>query len=412
MPPLASASPTSAAATPASAAAGAAGAGAVFGRTRAPPRAAAVASRLTVVPRGGDGRGDEATLAIARTLLADAAVGLLNRERSTFRGALGGSGGGGALRDLASEAAVGANRPEEGSREGREVAAAAAFFDDGVFGREPGVAATTGVGDLALMLAVVERGRVDGALRIPFEGVLRGVGVLERVARVAVAVAAGGRVLGNDVDFEGDAGVLADLGGAVYGRDVEGADTRGLIGFVVVGAGAGASTGTGTGASCGTMDPLPSTVDGIMPGAAEESDLGAKDAGGTTTRPGGVPSSDVVVGTKAAAEVIGVPRNVAAEGGGLGLVLVVPLALPLPFVLTVTGGHSRAMRCSSFTASLVLFDVALVARDGGPEDVGWRFCCCSKRPMRFATDCRGRSSGSGLLEEVRRIRRSDGKMKT
>jgi hypothetical protein len=134
---------------------------------------------------------------------------------------------------LASEAAVGANRPDEGreeGREGREVATA--FFDDGVFGREPGIVA--GVGDLALMLAVVEHGSVDGALRIPvpFDGV-REVGVLERVARLAVVV--GGRVPGDDVDFEGDAGVLADLGGAVYGRDVEGADTRDLIGYIAVG---------------------------------------------------------------------------------------------------------------------------------------------------------------------------------
>lgn len=129
---------------------------------------------------------------------------------------------------MASEAAVGANRPDEGreeGREGREVVAA--FFDDGVFGRGPGV--TASVGGLAVILAVVERGIVDGALRIPvpFDGV-RGVGVLERVARMADAV--GGRVPGDDVDFEGDAGVLADLGGAVYGRDVEGADARGLIG--------------------------------------------------------------------------------------------------------------------------------------------------------------------------------------
>lgn len=314
-------------------------------------------------------------MATVRTLLADAAVGLLSRERSTFRGCtLGGSGGGGALRDLASDAAVGANRPDEGREEGtegREVVAG--FFDDGVLGRGPGMVA--GVGDLEVILAVIERGRVDGALRIPvpFDGV-RGVGVLERVVRVAATV--GGRVAGDDVDFVGDAGVLADLGGAVYGRDIGGADTRDLIGCVAMGAGAS----VGTGASCALMDPWPSTVDGIVPGAACESGLGANDAG---TRSGGAPSSDAVaVGTTV--EVIEVPRNVAAEVGGLELVLVVPLLVAVPFVLT--GGHSRAMRCSSFTASLVLFEVALAARDDGPDDVGWRFCCCSKRPMRFATD--------------------------
>ena len=45
-----------------------------------------------------------------------------------------------------------------------------------------------------------------------------------------------------------------------------------------------------------------------------------------------------------------VPCNIANEVGGLELVLVVRSVLP--FVLT--GGHSRAMRCSSFTSSLAL----------------------------------------------------------
>ncbi len=317
---------------------------------------------MAIVPRAGNDRGGEATLATARTLPADAAVGLLSRERSTFRGTLGGSGVGGTLRDLASEAAVGANKPDE-SREGREVAAA--FFDDGVFGREPGIA--DGVGGLAVMLVAIERGRVDGALRtpVPFDGV-RGVGVLERVARAAVA---GGRAPGDDVDFVGDAGVLADLGSIVDGRDVEGADARGLIGCVIVGG------GTGAGASCAIMGPLTSTVNGTVPGAAGESGLD------TGTRSGGAPPSDA--GGTNAVVLEGRPRNVAAEVGGLELVLVVPPAA-LPFVLT--GGHSRAMRCSSFTASPALIEVTLVARDGGPDEVGWRFCCCSKRPMRFATD--------------------------
>ena len=146
--------------------------------------------------------------------------------------------------------------------------------------------------------------------------------------------------------------------------------------------GAGAGAGAGAGTSCATMDPLPSTVDGSVLGAAAgDSDLGADDAG---TRSGGAPSSDAdAVGTTAVA--IEVPRKVAAEVlGGLEPVIVVPLLVALPFVLT--GGHSRAVCCSSFTASLVLFEVALAARDGGPDEVGWRFCCCSKRPMRFATD--------------------------
>ncbi|SRR5258708_39294054 len=140
--------------------------------------------------------------------------------------------------------------------------------------------------------------------------------------------------------------------------------------------GAGARTGTGAGASSAMMVPSPFTVDGTVPGTAGDSGVGASDTG---TCSGGALLSDAV-GTNA--EVVKVPRNAATEVGGLELVLVVPLALP--FVLTA--GHSRAMRCSSFTASPALFEVTLVARDGGPDDVGWRFCCCSKRPMRFATD--------------------------
>jgi hypothetical protein len=72
-------------------------------------------------------------------------------------------------------------------------------------------------------------------------------------------------------------------------------------------------------------------------------------------------------------------RNVAKDVRGL-----IPAPHVLPFVLT--GGHSRAMRCSSFAESPVLLEAALVARDDVPGGADWRFCCCSKRPMRFATD--------------------------
>lgn len=316
--------------------------------------------------------------AAARILPADAAVGLLSRERSTLRGTLGGCGGGGTLRTLASEAAVGANRPVVG-KGGREAvtpktlpaAVAAAFFDDGVFGREPGVADS--VGGLAAILAAVERESDNGALRT-FDGV-RGVGVLERAARAAavVAVAVDGLVPEEDVDFGGDPGVLASLEGAVDGRDEE-ADARGLIAGVAAGIGAGAGIGTGAASGAGAMmGPSASAVDETVLGATEDPDEGATDE---DSRSGRAPSSDAGV-TNMVVE----PRNVAADEGGLKLDLV-PLALP--FVLT--GGHSRAMCCSSFTASPALFEVALVARDGGPDEVGWRFCCCSKRPMRFATD--------------------------
>ena len=71
------------------------------------------------------------------------------------------------------------------------------------------------------------------------------MGVLECAACIAAAeaVAAGGRVPGEDIDFVGDDGVLADLGGAVDGRDVE-AHAQGLIAGVAVDMGAGAGAGS------------------------------------------------------------------------------------------------------------------------------------------------------------------------
>jgi hypothetical protein len=113
----------------------------------AAPREGVPVPRLVVVPRAGDGRGGETTLETERTLPADAAVGLLSLERSTLRGTLGGGGAGAALRALASDAAVGANKPDvgkEGRAAGKDGTPAsapapapepAAFFDDGVLGR-------------------------------------------------------------------------------------------------------------------------------------------------------------------------------------------------------------------------------------------------------------------------------------
>ena len=82
---------------------------------------------------------------------------------------------------------------------------------------------------------------------------------------------------------------------------------------------------------------------------------GAEESGGHA-RSTGVSSSDV----RDACVVDAVPCDGAAD------VEAVPFMLP--FVLT--GGHSRAMRSSSFTASPVLWEVALAAREGGPDDVG------------------------------------------
>lgn len=71
--------------------------------------------------------------------------------------------------------------------------------------------------------------------------------------------------------------------------------------------------------------------------------------------------------------------------------------------VVLTGGHSRATLDSSFAESPVLCEVTLEERGKatteleGEPTIDDRFVCCSKRPMRFATEARGRSSGRGLL---------------
>ena len=62
----------------------------------------------------------------------------------------------------------------------------------------------------------------------------------------------------------------------------------------------------------------------------------------------------------------------------------------------ITGGHSRWTLTSSRALSPVLFETTEPGRDEGVEDWGAFFWCCSKRPIRFATLARGRSSGRGL----------------
>jgi hypothetical protein len=73
----------------------------------------------------------------------------------------------------------------------------------------------------------------------------------------------------------------------------------------------------------------------------------------------------------------------------------------LSSVIVDTGGHSLFCKISSLAESPVVWDATLVLRGklggnrgGTIPDIDWRFC--SKRPMRFATLWRGRSSGSGL----------------
>ena len=332
------------------------------------PRDTVLLPRLTaIVPRPAVGRGGETTGVTVRTFPADAAVGLLSRDRSTLRGTLGGGGGAGALRALASEAAVGAKRPDEG-REAR----GAVLFDAGVFGRAGAV--PSAVGDLTVVL----RGSVDGALRVPgpFDGV-RGVGVLVRLRRTAVAV--DGRAPVDKVDFEGDPGsFVGGLDTAAAGRDVE-ADDRALV----AGTGAAIEAGVGANMSLAWFASVVSAVGGVGgagAGAGAE-DVSGMGAGRMSTCAGSTSS-------EAGGDADGVPPFVASGAGEMigfgGELPLAPVPLVLPFVLT--GGHSRVMRTSSLAGSPVLLEAALVAREGGPGVAGWRFCCCSKRPMRFATD--------------------------
>ena len=291
-------------------------------------------------------------MATVRAFPADAAVGLLSRDKSTLRGTLGGGGGTGALRALASDAAVGAKRPDVG-REARGVV----FFGAGVFGRAAPVPG--GGGDLTAV-----RGSVDGALRVPgpFDGV-RGVGVLPR----AIAVV-DGRAPVDEVDFGGDPGGFVGLEAATTGRDVE-ADDRGLV------AGIGAAVEAGVGADISRAGATSvSVAGGVVLEAKEVSCVGVGSVSGSTSLEAGGDGGVSPVAANGAGEMAGF-------GGGLPLALV-PLVLPF----ALTGGHSRAMRCSSLTGSPALLEAALVAREGVPDGVGWRFCCCSKRPMRFATD--------------------------
>jgi hypothetical protein len=63
--------------------------------------------------------------------------------------------------------------------------------------------------------------------------------------------------------------------------------------------------------------------------------------------------------------------------------------------LTDLGGHSRFSFVSSRLESPVIWDTTLELRGGELAD-DRRFVCVSNRPIRLATLCRGRSSGSGL----------------
>ena len=285
-------------------------------------------------------------MATVRTFPADAAVGLLSRDRSTLRGTLGGGGGAGALRALASEAAVGAKRPEV---DARGAVLLLLFFDAGVFGRAGG-GGTCGGGDLMV------RGSVGGALRVPVPfGGVRGVGVLARLTRAAVAAAGDGRAPVDGVDFEGDAGVFVGLDtAAAAGRDVD-ADDRGLV----AGTGAVIEAGGGADMSLAGIASV-SGVGGMR--AGDVSGMGG--AGCVSTCPGSTLSE--------AGGGDGVTSIVASGAGGMvgfgGRLPLAPVPLALPFVLT--GGHSRVMRCSSLAGSPVLLEAALVAREGGPGVAG------------------------------------------
>lgn len=318
-----------------------------FAVALAPPRA----GEPVVLPPLEEGAG-----AGSRTLEIDAAVGLLKRSAALLLSVafLTGVGTGGcALRARARDAAVGANRPVEGVF-GRD---ALAGVPPGVFGRKgvEGVFARLGVETVALLVDLLSLG----------------VEVVDFVDLIDVPVFWGrsgcavGGLLGvvRTGDFCGVLVVVAGrVVGALIGVDVVDAGFRVGGVFVVVGLeGFASSTGSAAGGDCG----------------AGASIAGSGSGKATVSRIGGDVGSDDAAGSDMA--------DAAGETSGLS-----PAA-------TDFGGHSLRSLTSSLAESPVMWDVTLVLRGntgGTIEDVDCRFC--SKRPMRFATLWRGRSSGSGL----------------
>lgn len=200
-------------------------------------------------------------------------------------------------------------------------------------------------------------------------------GALEDATGFVVVVRAG-------VDFE----VSFEAGVRDGVRDVVGAA------FDVVDVDALAEVGV-LGTATGVFDTISSTASGSTGGAG-----GGGDGSGSGTDAGfsagmGTSGSLLSISTGASSgttsePVLNTERRFHVLGG-----LVLPVGVPLPL-----GGQSRFSLASTRAASDVALklDAALKERlfDG---EVAVFALCCSKRPMRFCTLARGRSSGSGLL---------------
>lgn len=269
--------------------------------------------------------------------------------------------GGWALRALARDAAVGAKRPVEGVF-GREALAGVPL---GVFAREgvEGVFARLGVEAVGLFVCLLSLAPVGVDVVVDLMD-LTDVPVF--CGRRGCAV---GGLLG--VERTGDlCGVLAVVDGLVAGVliGVDVVDVGFRVGgvFVVVGLdGFTSSAGSAAGGDCGVGGSIASSGSGKAAASLIGGEVGSDAAG-----------SDM------------------ADGAG-------DTTSGLSPVATDFGGHSLLSLSSSLAESPVIWDVMLVLRGntGGtiePDD--WRFC--SKRPMRFATLWRGRSSGSGLMRST------------
>ena len=333
---------------------------------------------------------------------ADAAVGLLRRSRfgSGFFAPGAGAALAGTLRALASDAAVGAKRPDAGVL-GRaapvesELDGVLGRVEDGVLGRASDEDGVLGAGALCAVDGVLGRAPGAGMRDLAVEGGwddLEGVAAAFVVAAAAVLVAAAAAAAGA-LDGVLGVGVAADARAGVDLLDERGTDRAILGGADCLGPAAGArrvrtAAGTAADAGSGSEWAVRGGASSDVAGSLCGGDGGLASSGGemgARERSGGSGEKAVVRRMEGGGEKAAAGAAAAGAGGFAGA----------PSDDVLTGGHSRDARDSSLTESPVKREGMLVGR-GEPFAVDVRFVCCSNRPMRLATDWRGRSSGSGL----------------
>lgn len=280
---------------------------------------------------------------------------------------------GAALRARAREAAVGANRPEEGVFGRGVVVAGALELREGVLGRALGVEGALGA-DFAAMacLAAAEADLTD----CPVCCGLRGCEEVLREDEILVAV--GGDLNGDLTGVLERAGVVAGvLGAGILTGAVGDREGAVVVGFD--------TTGVGPRLACLGVEGDFGAVGLVLGSAETDMDEGV---GSFAEAAGG--ESGLLLLLRVGEEDAATDRD--QEDDGI-------IGAGLSFWPADFGGHSRFSFTSSLAESPVVWDVTLAVRGAAAaaED-GWRFVCSSKRPMRLATLPRERSSGSGLQD--------------